>query len=626
MKKYISILLSIILTISVAFSTEINAFAQTGIEIKNAEGNVVETITIEGNDIGDELKSAFKYCDENAKADNVLNIDIPSGSYYVRITTFPSDNTVINMKKDTVLINDCPERGNIFCSRKNCTGYNGISNLTINGGTLTYSQQNKNQSVLIRLGHANDILICGTTFLNGYVSHFVEIAGSKNVTLDGCTFEGYSNGNTNNSGEAVQIDILEEKEHFPYIPEYDGTMNDSITVENCKFNNLLSGVGTKNIFYGYYQSNIVIKNNTFTNLSGVAINAYAFINSQIMDNLISNCGVGIDYYMMKKDNKLSTVCAIDNNGVINDNCNTQIENNVINVVPTKEFATPIGIECFGNYVDGAKSATIAQGNYAVNGVVVKENAITTFAKGIECSDMYNSIIEDNTVVGRNKQSRGIALINGCYGNKICENVVSKFYNNMYVHNSYVNEISDNNFTNSGSSSIAINGNSSGINIKDNNVSKSATHGLYVASTAKLGTVKSNYFSNCTKYGMYFANGAIANIDTSNSYKKVKALVGISNGSKVYTYNNLSTPTFTAKKKSKGKGIDVKINYGTYTFTIYRKAYNEKTFKKKKTTTSKKYSDTAVKKGKKYTYKIIATKKIKNVSISSNYSKDITVKA
>lgn len=626
MKKFLAYILSIIIVVTSVFVSGVSAFAESMLTITDANGEIVYTDELSQTP-ANEIINAFRFCESYVSDDNIYTINMPAGSYVINKTIFPCDNTVFKMEDETVLINDMDSRGNIFCSKQNVTKYNGLKNFTVIGGTVTYSPTNQNGSVLFRFAHCKNILIKNVTFKNGYKSHFSEVGACQNVTYDGCTFSGFTGSLSSSSCEALQIDILEETTHFANMPEYDGTMNSGIYVTNCKFENLIAGVGTNNVFVGYYQDKIYIKNNTFTNISGTAINAFGFTNCEISNNTITKCGVGIRYYMMKNDDALNKASILNNNGKINTSCKSVIKNNKISTIKTKDVSKSTGIIVLGNNVTAQKTSVVKAGNYAVNGLKVTNNTITTKEEGINVYDTLNSTFSGNVIKGPGSLGRGISFDKNSKNNTVSSNKISNFKNAIYTNDSSGISFSSNTLSTCSSSSMAFNGKSTSMSVTSNTISSGSSNAIYVSANSSVKSVKNNTFSNMKGFGCFFEKGASGSVGYNKLSKVTKAMVGVrTSNSKVVSSGNVSAPSITLKKTKSGAELSWKKPSGTFTYTINRKKSTEKSYSKigSISASKKKYTDKKVKKKSKYSYQVVSNKKIGNVTVYSNASKTKTV--
>ncbi len=653
-KKILSLMLSLVLlitplsAITVYAEDILESDAYSAISIYDSESTLLNEIELTSNDITSQLKKALSYCDENSNEYNVLTIKIPAGEYYIRKTNVASSYTILDLTDGVIIYNACPGRGNIINSPSGYYGYDGLTNFTVRGGELTYDMYNDNGSTLSRIAHADGVTFENVRFSNGYKSHLVEVAASKNIVFDGCTFDGFS-GNLSASGcEAIQIDILEERSHFSGFPYYDGTMNSDVTIQNCTFTDIVSGIGTKSMFYGYYQDNITIKDNTFKNLTGTAIYCSGYTNCDISGNVIKNCAQGINYVMMKSDSSLCTICKIDNNGTINNNCGTKIYNNTISVNATDDISTASGIYVFGNNVTSSKKSkynTSAKvGNYSVNKIQIFNNTINTTAHGIRVFDTVNSKIYNNTVTSSKRSGGyGIYAANSSNSNQIYSNKINKFSNGILIaSSSKSNKVTKNTVTDAGSSGIVINsgcdsnivnsntimnsgkngiliGASKTSSVQSNNISSSKADAIHVNSKASVKTIKGNTFDAHGKYAIYCDKSSTANVYVNN-YKNSSGRYGYSKGDKKdYKFANLAVPTVKVSKKGKTATVSWKKVKGANDYYVYRSTSKNGTYSYIGHTKSTKYQNKKLKKGKTYYYKVSAVKVANGIKQRSNLS-------
>lgn len=555
-KKILSLLLSSILLI-VSLSSMLVAFASTEYVIVYDEDNnecerfyaTAPTFDDGGNlskygEITSALEDAFNYCD--SQEDNYhYTIKTPEGEYLITKTLNPSSDTTLDMTAGTTLVNSANGGHNIIATRVEQTGYTGLVNFTINGGKMTYHEDNELDGSLLRLSHAMNITIKNVSFLDNTNSHHAELAACRNVTFDGCTFAGQKGTASDSSSEALQIDIL-HPEHFPYLGKYDGTMSDGITVKNCTFKNLVRGVGTHSMYAGYYQKNINITNNKFSNIQSTAISCYGYINSNISYNTITDCGEGVRYNLMVSDSSLKKVCVMNVDGKItygtrNTDCKTKINNNTISVKSTALTPDALAINIYGNNVTAAKGTSFTTGNYYVSNVTVTNNNITTDAYGVRLYDVIKSNIASNTIKSSKKLYSGISLSDGCKNNTIKSNNITNFENcindsttgdsNQYISNKLSTPakngiiiqkgsknatIKSNTASKCGSNGIQIYNGSTATTISSNNVTSSTKNGILLSTKSKATTVSSNTTSSNKENGIYVDATSSASKITSNT--------------------------------------------------------------------------------------------------------------
>ncbi len=440
-KKFILILSIIMILIMLYFPYSIiSVSAGSKISIYNKNNKEVKEITFTSQDITNPLKDAFEYCGNHADKDNILKISVPKGTYNISSAIKLCSNTILNLSD--VTLTNISKSSNMFLSPAGYEKYSGLTNFKLEYGTLTYKNSNINKTTMIRLAHCSNITIQAVKFEDSMGTHFVELAAAKNFIIKDCLFKNLTN---KSNVQALQIDILEESEHFRGMPPYDNTMNSGITVSNCIFTNVPSGIGTKSLFAGYYQDGIYILNNLFLNIRSAAITCTAYINSKINNNIIENCETGIEFFMMRQDESLSRVCITDNKGKINLDTNSEIKNNMI-------FCNDTGILIFGNKITKDKivkyKTTLQEAEYPANNIRIKQNTIHTKGFGIRLYNTKNTNITANRIKGFDNKT-GIGIYNTSQINRIDENTIEgPFEFGIYnSSNSNIEVISNNHFRN-----------------------------------------------------------------------------------------------------------------------------------------------------------------------------------
>lgn len=652
MKKTLSILLSIILALCTlsampAFATE-NAVSVT------ISGTKTD-FSFEGNEISYALNDAFSFCRDNASASTPATIAVPTGEYSVEKVIRVADYTTLNLTGVTLVKGNTGDK-NVLMSPNYYNpagGYGALSKFSLIGGTLKYSDDYDKSHCLIRIAHANSIVIDGTSFMNSVDSHDIEIAACNNFVIKNCLFSGQKVYAGQTSLEALQIDILEEAQHFVGMAPYDDTMNNNITVQNCKFKDLYRAVGTHSSFEGLYQTGINIINNRFENITSTAITCSNYINSKITGNTLIGCGEGIHFYMMKKDSELDKICKPSvKTPAPNKNCNTLISQNTISVSQNSVSTTASPLYIYGNNVTADKTTRIASANYGVYGLKVTNNNIVTDGYGIRAYDTLNSYFNDNVIsyYGASSGKYGILFGTKSSNNTVNSNSFSKFEGAIIVkESSKVASIDSNTISNTTGNAIVIKESSYASKINANNINKSTKNGILVYEKASAGSITNNLIASCqngisieTKansisgntlktnkaYGIYLNTNASANVYT-NTFTDNKSGKCYKKGSTSYKFGNIATPSYklsqtkySTKKKDKDyRNVVIKwtIPSTTSTYYIYRSTSKDGTYKKLGTISSSKgkYTDKKIKKGKKYYYKIRA---IKTMGSSKAYSK------
>ena len=443
---------------------------------------------------------------------------------------------------------------------------------------MTYSDDYAGNSCQIRIAHGKNISFYNTVFQNNYNSHNVEVAACNNVLFKECVFKNASGSLVNNSGEALQIDILEESKHFKAMPEYDGTMNKNITINKCIFSNLLRGLGTNSAFAGLYHKGITVTNCLFENILSSAITCSNYIDSKISNNTITNCGTGIEYFLMKDDNNLHKMNYIEGKGAPVSDCNTLISENSISIIKTKGVSYAVGLHIFGNNITKSKKVSFTKGNYFVGKIKIKNNNIKSDNYGIRLFDVRNSLLSGNIVNGKSNNS-GILLDSHTRANKLYGNTVKTFDKGIYLKSGNDNIIKS--------------------NILENN-----HWGIFFSSGLK----------ECIHYNRFESNRTSAFSEGEGE-------------SESFTFSNLAMPRIKVTKKKTTATIKWKKIKNAQYYQVFRATSKNGKFKKiaNLKPTSISFKDKKLKKGKTYYYKVRAKRKLNGVTNYSSFSSVNSVK-
>ena len=128
------------------------------------------------------------------------------------------------------------------------------------------------------------------TFLNNLKSHFLELAGTEDVTVTGCTFRGYWQEYEGGGQECIQLDACLDY-IFPGYQPFDGAVCENIRITDNVFEDVFAGVGSHSMIYDRPYRNIVIQGNTFRNVKKRAVWCPE-CGFYVEDNLIEKCEGG----------------------------------------------------------------------------------------------------------------------------------------------------------------------------------------------------------------------------------------------------------------------------------------------------------------------------------------------
>ncbi len=237
---------------------------------------------IDGNQVGGTYNKpgyAFQALLSKAKAGGTLTIRFYRGTFRLygpyRIygntsLISPNQDAVFEKQNNvyTFINTDDAAAKNYDFSKGN---YAGSGNIKFDG--LDFNMMGLNPQIG-KFIHASNINIVNCTFRNGrYNSHVFELTSLKNVKFSNCLFKNLlvDIGDTKTGDhEVIQIESAMKKA-FPYClyKEYGYSQRcTGVSIESCKFNKILRGVGNHSSSSDSqnYQENIKIKNTIFKNV------------------------------------------------------------------------------------------------------------------------------------------------------------------------------------------------------------------------------------------------------------------------------------------------------------------------------------------------------------------------
>ena len=212
------------------------------------ENNVQVTVLFKNGDY--KLNTCIIYSNTNIILSNKTNLIHIMNSYYNPDTGSNKDIPILFLNSKPFDAND-----------SNITSYNGRSNIRFIGGNLDC------QSGFL-FNHGKNILIEKVKFKNIKSDHAIQIGGCKNVIIKDCEFEGMLNTSDNRQYvEMIQIDWLTSSAEPYWVSGsniFDGTINDGIIIENCRFKKGNDNYGYLKTCIGSHSSDGVNKNKNIT--------------------------------------------------------------------------------------------------------------------------------------------------------------------------------------------------------------------------------------------------------------------------------------------------------------------------------------------------------------------------
>ena len=451
MKHYISVI--ILLFVSFIFISSTSFFA-----------NADETFSVDayGAIANDELddtyamNSALRSAAVSSSSSTVI---IPPGTYHLsdELKIFP--NTTLIAEGATLLfdyVNGGMLRGAHFnsygnnCHGESCEhfGYSQCHDVTVTGGSWIWNisgfpEESYGVMHCFSFKHANNITI-KNLMCKGASKHFINVSSSKNVLIDGVTLCDAQTCNDPEAAlkefvdapvtekyyttEAVHTDICNgDGEWDEYAMPLDKTPPKNITVKNCTFSNVYTGVGNHHHTDGERPSDITVENCSFDGIMSYCVFSYDFDNLTLKNNTCVNSSAFANILNSKdvvvQNNSFSGAASPAVNRsivVVKDHSEAEITGNTFKINPV--FAVSVGEGSSVSISSNTVSDVVRAFNIESSCAAITNNDISkTGDVGVVCTNSNNCLIESNTIVS--STGRGI-VDKACYASNIKDNSIS----------------------------------------------------------------------------------------------------------------------------------------------------------------------------------------------------------
>jgi parallel beta-helix repeat protein len=523
-------------------SIRVVAYSQIGSMIIMDPGLLVN------GDITYSLVEASAVARDYATEAEPYTIYIPGGNYTLSDVVHLYSNITIQMTAETVITTTASSGVNMFLLGTTgsymgednynqsdlCAGYGGFQNIAIRGGVLVGND--KNTSCLLRMAHAKNVTLEGVTFMGGGGSHQVEVAAIDGFTVQNCVFtDFYGLKGIVGNYEALQLDI--PCATSPYQGAYeDGTPMKNVEITGCTFKNLSKGLGTHTMLVGAYHQNIKINNNTFSNITNEAIICLNYYNCEIKDNVIEDCGAGIEFAYYLANNYCVYNTIFDGAKVydkkLRHKAQTVISGNKMTINYHTGYVGCYGISLYGynrtTKGTGAAGNTIKAQDYYLSDVTVTDNTIVTAGYGIRLQDAKKCTITNNTITGKNFSEQD-AHIKAGYT-----------YDGIYLTKK-----------------------SSTLELSGNTIKKMNGGGIYLSESTATGGILNNTITGVKRYGIYLYSGSKASVGISgNNIKSTSAAEAL-----IYLNTTAKTRHYITNNTLKGYKTNAAIQIDNGKFSI-----------------------------------------------------------
>ncbi len=509
-------------------------------------------ITVSANEI--QTRGAFKaiqaalnsarYC---ATKDNIYKVVVEPGSYDLRAALHVYSNTTLSLQNVTLVRNSLAvcniiRTGDDTACDKGGTGYGTNTNITIEGGAL---DGGGTSNTMVKVTHATNFSMVGTELRNTNNAHIMEVAAVDGFSVRSCVFKDQMLDVDGIGAEAIQFDIPKEGTIVGCRSEALSDRN--ITITGCTFSNCPRAIGSHTLILNVPHENIVISDNTFSDIKSVAIQAEYWKNVKIINNTIENTPRAIAFYsvygngsgcfrpsVLAKEGKTET--SASDKFYTPFNANILIENNTISGCGTFKDVygsdEPAAISMYGNKFDKTGKVYpeggggIPKGDYYITGVTIKNNGISAACNGIYLNNVRNIRVSKNKVAcsngGNTKRAVNPLTSLTVNFNAISDNDFSASPSHgMELALSAIGEISGNSVTDAAQDGILLEANSKVTgSITKNYIGKVGRYGVNIRPGSAGGTITDNIISNCGKGAVQKEKNASGSVG-ENYYEVVK---------------------------------------------------------------------------------------------------------
>ena len=534
-----------------------------GLEFTVAAEEILIVPQADGNDMLDDTEAIQQALNEAGDIAELAIVEIPAGQYYINKTLIIRSNTTLRLSNETEIVRT-NEQNIMLRSEQNpdVGGYGQVQNIIIEGGIWNGNVQDSTLlSSLMYFSHGENVVLRNFSIKNGCGKHMIILAGINNAHISNVHFSnfipftGVDSTNDyytpNEQGEIdpdvsyrtmealhldpISSDGLSESHALPC----DDTVNKNITVENCTFTDVMSGVGNHyNMNNDLMSSGLIIRNNTFTNVKYTAINIYNQGDFVAEGNTATNIGE-----LLRLVNSFGTISS--NNVSIREDakdsslglCGIKATNaSALNIINNTITGGGQGISL------SSISGTLENNeisNAAANGITVLDNSNVHLTANTIHSSNENAIYVENSKATIVKNTLNSSNLNGLavYDSsniEIANNIVENAQNGFLLNATKAN-VSGNMLTN-----LAQNGiwslNQSDVTLSENEISTSMNSGIRLEDTN--GSISKNTIKISDKEGIYvYKAPAIAILE--NSLSEIKG-----NGIATYQSNNVQVDSNT----------------------------------------------------------------------------------
>ena len=472
------------------------------------------------------VQSALNAARYSATKDNNYKIIVEPGSYDLRSALHIYSNTTLSLYNVTLVRNkealtNMIRTGDDTPVDKGDSGYGSNCNIAVEGGTL---DGNSTSNTMIKVTHATNFSMTNTEVCNLKNAHMMEVAAVDGFRIRSCVFKDQYMDKDNTVGyEAIQLDVPKDGHIVGCRTEALNMRN--VLVEGCQFSNCPRGVGSHTQILNLPFEGITIRNNTFTDMKSVAIQAENWKNVKITGNRISKTPRAIAFYavlgngicafrasVLAKEGNIATDVSDSYQKPFNSNI--LVSGNVItdcgNVRDIYADYEPLAISFIGKkYAKACKvfpggSGGYPAGDYYITGISVRDNTIKTGGNAVYLENVRNAKVETNDITCvksdfATKLGNPLTTLTTSLASLSGNVIHSAPYHGFEIADSTVSDISSNHIGSVSLDGIILEAQSKVKGtISGNVIGKAARYGVNIRPKSAAGVISGNIIYDCAK--------------------------------------------------------------------------------------------------------------------------------
>ena len=243
---------------------------------------------VSGADTADDrhcLQLALNAARDLATEETPVAVTLGDGTYYIERGLTVFSHTRLRLSDGAVMILTGQEGCMLYGGSASGETYETLTDVEISGGTWCGgASQSGVQTQLFAFKCASRVTL-RDLHMEDSSDHFIMLTGVRDAAVSGCSFRDLLPlpGADHFTKEAVHIDFLPlaEKQLFP---------SEHITVENCRFDNVASGIGTHHYGYGRSEKKIAVRGCSFGKVAYNCVNAYSMTDLTVSGCTADYCG------------------------------------------------------------------------------------------------------------------------------------------------------------------------------------------------------------------------------------------------------------------------------------------------------------------------------------------------